>query len=210
MKRKIAVINFKNIQTLMALAFVAVTFSAHANEADDAMAERNKALRQQHSRVQELMQKQNTASSSTASGSASASLRRGGSSAAVAQSANGMGVIKLSSKPATNQQLREGMNTARTSLQRIKAAKKNVTEQELQRSQVNVALEQAVQAYIACREEANVPIRANYERDTYLRDMIAIKQSLTQKNLDAAAVNAMLDRLAAARATLVVLTEATQ
>ena len=210
MKRTKAVTMHKYLATTVALVFVSITLSAHAVEADDAMVERNKALRQQHSRVQELMQKQNTASSSTASGSASASLQRGVSSATVAQSANGMGVIKLSDKPATNQQLRQGMNAARTSLQGIKAAKKNVAEQELQRNQANAALEQAVQAYLACREEANVPIRANYERDTFLRDMIAIKQSLTTKTLDAAAINAMLDRLATARATLVALTDATQ
>lgn len=208
MSRIIEVNNIKFIHILPALFFVIVAFNIHAGETDAAMAERNKALRQQHGRVHELIQKQGTVPTTT-NGAANTLLLRS-SSVGVAQSANGMGVIELSEKSAINQQLRQGMNKARASLHGIKAAKKNVAEQELQRSQANAALDQAVRAYLACRAEAKVPIYDNYEQDPFLREMIAVKHALTQKQLDEAAVNAILDRLAAARTILVSLTETRQ
>lgn len=206
---------FKHVPIFAALTLTMASIHVHAGE-DEAMMHRDQALRQQNSRVQELMLNRTTASVSAPSlnGTASRSLtmQRGVSSAAVTQSAttNGVGVIKLSDKPTTNQLLRQGMNTARTSLKGIKDAHNNIAEQEQQRSQAEVGLEQAVQAYLASRAEAKVPIRSHYEHDAFLREMITIKQALTQKTLDAAAVNGMLDHLAVARTILVTLTESTQ
>lgn len=204
------VVNFYRSLRIVSVFSVA-TVMLNANLAvGDVINERNQALREQHSRINELISSRNqtTLLSANRATDSSLLLQNSSSTAAAFQTTNSPGVIKLSKDSAINQQLRQGMNNARSGLKEIKALRQDPVAQEQQRIVTASALTQAVEAYLACRSEAKVPISAHHEQDPFLREMIVIKQMLTKKHLHLAAANEMLDRLSTARNILVTLSEA--
>lgn len=202
--------NLKNLQIMGTIILIVASFNVYS-DAVDPLVQRDQALRQQYSRLNEiLLNSGNDASARPIGRVTNASMMHGTSSNSIIQAAHGPGLIQLSKDAAINQQLNQGMNDARASLKKIKVTVQGSEKQEYQRDLAVGALDQIVEAYLACRAEANVPINSHYERDPFLKEMIVIKQKLTKEKLQAVAVTDMLDRLAVARNKLVKLTERMQ
>lgn len=210
MSRIIKMANLKNLQVMGGAMLIVASLDVYS--VVDPLEQRDQALRQQYSRVNEvILIRSNEASSQRISYSGNVSTAQSASSSnRIIQTASGLGVIQLSQDAVINQQLNQGMNDARASLKKIKVTVQGSEGQEYQRDLAVGALDQIVEAYLACRAEANVPINSHYERDPFLKEMIVIKQKLTKEKLQAVAVTDMLDRLAVARNKLVKLTERMQ
>ena len=184
MNRIMGTAPLKYLPAIGAAIFAVATLGVCAETADP-MAQRNQALQQQYSRVNEILVFRNnptTAASSRMSSrqpAANATVQRG--NALVHTNSVSFGVIQLSKDATVNQQLNEGMNNARSGLESIKTLQQGSDAQKQQRDLALAALDQTVQAYLDCRAENRVPINAHYEQDPFLKQMIVIRQKLVKE-----------------------------